>query len=427
MRVIVTLIITFVGILASFFNAIYGLIAYAFWSYTHPENVTWGLLPMGRLSYAVGLTLVITTVLQKKKLFSGNPKVVFIIMFWILCLIGVVTAGSTELSSWQFQYFTRVIMITLIMTVLIDDIKKFKYYIWAMVIFIGLVAAQSGIRGTLIGEVGGAESGFAGVLGERNFTAVFLCSIIPIVFYSGNAEKSKKLKLLLRGILLGDILALILTYSRAGFLGMAATGLFAFIKAKRKILTGMTSFVILFILINFFIPHEYIDRLHTMKKVDIKQEDVDMSAAARLIAWRSAIEMIKDRPLTGVGFYNAEAAIGDYQDPETGISLAGLAIHNTLLQVGAELGLPALILYIFLFFIIYRTLGRIRRKVRLNKLNEEMSKYALMLQISFVGFFVSAFFVNAAFIDISWHLAGLTIALEQIVNKELEQPAPQTG
>jgi probable O-glycosylation ligase (exosortase A-associated) len=384
------------------------------------------MLPIGRLSYVVGLTLVITTLIQKKKLFSGNPKALPIIAFWIISLIGVFTAGSSDLSSWQFQYFTRVIMITLIMTVLIDDIKKFKYYIWAMTIFIGLVAAQSGVRGTLAGATGGASAGFAGVIGERNFMAAILCAIIPIVFYLGNAQRDKRLKLLLRFILLGDVLALILTYSRAGFLGLAATGFFAFIKAKNKVLTGITGLMALFILANLFIPKEYIDRLHTIKNVNIEEKDVDMSAAGRLIAWGSAMEMMKDKPLTGVGFYNSEATIGGYPDPRTGIALGGKAVHNIVLQVGAELGVPGLCVYIFIFFIIYRTLGRIRRRVRSNKLDEEFDQYASMLQVSFIGFFVSGFFINAAFIDISWHLVGLTMALEQIVNKEIEISEPQT-
>ena len=72
LRVIATLIISFGGMIASFVSAFYGLLTYAFWSYTSPEIATWGTLPIGKLSYFVGLVLVGTTFMQYKRLFSNN-------------------------------------------------------------------------------------------------------------------------------------------------------------------------------------------------------------------------------------------------------------------------------------------------------------------------------------------------------------------
>jgi probable O-glycosylation ligase (exosortase A-associated) len=418
MRVLATLIITFVAILGSFVDAFYGLLGYAFWSYTYPEKATWGMLPLNRLSYAMGLVLLITTMIQKKRIFANNAKILPIVVFWMLCLISVFTAGLARASTWQFQYFTRVILITLIITLLVDDAKRFRHYAWAIVVCIGLIAAQSGIRGTLAGEVGGASKGFAGLIGDRNYMAILLCAIIPVVFYMGNAEKDKRLKMVLRFILAGDILALILTYSRAGFLGMAAIGVFMFLKAKQKILAGFAGIIMLVLFVNYVLPEQYLERLQTMKNIDLEAEDVDMSAASRLALWGSALEMILANPVFGVGFYNSEAVMGDYPDPRTGRSSPGRSIHNSLLQVGAEVGLPAFIVYVFIFSSIYRLLGKIKRKVRLGHLNEEIWEYASMLQVAFVGFFVSAFFANATFIDLSWHMVGLTIALDQIVKKD---------
>jgi O-antigen ligase len=98
-----------------------------------------------------------------------------------------------------------------------------------------------------------------------------------------------------------------------------------------------------------------------------------------------------------------------------------IAAHNSLLQVGAEIGIPAFMLYILIFFVSYRTLGKVGKTARSFALNTEIEKYASMFQVAFVGFFVSGFFVNAAFLDISWHLVGLTIALRQIANKEAKE------
>lgn len=420
LRALVTLIISAIGIIGTFFSAFIGLITYAFWSYTYPERITWGLLPVGRLSYVVGACLVISTFIQNGFLVSRNWKNIFIILFLIICWASVLSVTGNTDAPFQFQYFTRVILITLLIPVLIDSKEKIKYYIWAIALFIGFIAAQSGIRGTLAGQVGGAASGLGGPIDDRNFYAVILCVVIPITFYFGNIENNKWLKLLLRLILMGSILALILTYARAGFLGLTAVILSMFMKTRRKFLAGLFGALLLIIFVIYFLPSEYKERVTTMRKVDITKEDVDMSAVSRLIAWRSALEMIKEHPLTGVGFDNSDVVIEKYPDPKTGIALQGRAIHNTILQIGAEIGLPALFIYMLLFFSSYRSLNKIKNMVRSNDLSEEFLDYASMFQVAFVGFFVSAFFVNAAFLDVPWHLIGLATALEQITKKESE-------
>jgi probable O-glycosylation ligase (exosortase A-associated) len=420
LRVLVILIISSLGILGTFFNAFIGLITYAFWSYTYPEKITWGLLPMTNISYIVGLCLAISTYLQKKTLVSRNWKNIPIILFWIFCLISLTNSFANPLNTiapWQFKYFTRVILITLIIPVLIDSKEKIKYYLWAIALFIGLIAAQSGFIGTLKGVKGGAEYGLGGPINDRNYFAIILCTILPIIFYLGNVERDRKLKILLRFIFVGDILALILTYSRGGFLGLVAVVVFIFVKSRRKILLGVTGFLLITIFAVYFIPKEYKERIKPIFFRDPRLEYIDASGWGRVLAWRSGLEMIKKHPIAGVGFYNSSEITEQYPDPVTGIALKEKAIHNTFLQVAAEIGLPAFFLYGFIFFTIYRLLIRIKKRVRENELSEEFWEYASMFQGAFFCFFVPAFFVNAAFIDISWHLLGLTIALDQITNK----------
>jgi probable O-glycosylation ligase (exosortase A-associated) len=421
LRVMATLLVTFAGITASFYNAFYGLLTYAFWSYTYPEMATWGMLPLNRLSYVTGLVLVITTFTQEKKLFAGAFRNYLMVVFWIFALLGVFTADFGGSSWWQFQFFTRVILIALIITLLVDTRVKFRYYLWAIAICVGFIAAQSGIKGTLAGQIGGASKGFEGLINDRNFMAVILCSVIPLVFYLANTERNKLFKLLLWGAFFGDILALILTYARAGFVGLVALSVFIFMKSRHKVLIAITVGMLAYVLLNYIVPDQYKQRMATITELDEDGNSRDASAQGRLIAWRSALEMIKDRPLTGVGFYRSGDHMGRYPDPVTGSALPGKAIHNSLIQVAAELGLPALVVYLMIFAGAYRSLGKIKKKVKVNGLSLELWDYASMLQISFVGFFSSGFFVNAAFINLSWHLVGLSVALGWIVDKEIRE------
>lgn len=421
-RVLATVIVTAIGMVGSFYNAFYGLIAYAFWSYVRPETVTWGTLPFEKLSYFLGLILVVTTILQKKKLFVKDVKNFLAIVFLAICYISlfVPTDPTFKMGTWQFQFFSRVIIISLLITVLIDEEKKFYYYCWAIVIFIGLVAAQMGIIGSLKGFVGGARYGLGGPFNERNEFAGFLCMTIPVVIFISNIEKNKWLKLLLYLILLGDILALILTYSRGGFIGLVVVGAALFFMSKRKIaLAVIGGFAILFIY-NYFLPQQYKDRLSTIQNYDITEEEVDMSAAGRLMAWRMAIEMVKDHPILGVGFHHSQQKIVEYKDPLTGLSFSGpKGIHNSLLLVAAEEGIPGIIIFVLIFFLAFRSLMHSKRIALIHGLDSKFQSYATMLEVAFLGYFSSGFFLNLAYVDIPWHFVGLTIALEHIINKEI--------
>jgi O-antigen ligase len=88
-------------------------------------------------------------------------------------------------------------------------------------------------------------------------------------------------------------------------------------------------------------------------------EQADLSISPRLRIWESALAMIRDYPLTGVGisFYRYDPIRSMY--PVEGVDRNVLVhTHNELLQVGTDLGVPGLIVYVGIhavaIFMIYR-------------------------------------------------------------------------
>ena len=85
-------------------------------------------------------------------------------------------------------------------------------------------------------------------------------------------------------------------------------------------------------------------RLQTVATVGSEQ-----SVTERFLMWHSALNMIADKPLTGVGFGNYESAYREiYILDEAKEHFQGHA-HNVYLQLWAETGLPGLILFCALF------------------------------------------------------------------------------
>ncbi|MBI3812512.1 MAG: O-antigen ligase family protein [Nitrospirae bacterium] len=82
----------------------------------------------------------------------------------------------------------------------------------------------------------------------------------------------------------------------------------------------------------------------------------DGSNIERLNIWRTTIDMIRDRPLLGVGKGNYTTVMDQYRGRYG--ARAHSHAHNTLLQVTAENGLVGLLGYLYLWFVFFREMIR---------------------------------------------------------------------
>lgn len=134
------------------------------------------------------------------------------------------------------------------------------------------------------------------------------------------------------------MLAQVLTTSRSGWIGTAATLALIGILVDRRILIalfgGMT--VSLISLWQVLLP-----RLQTFLNADFH------SNRNRMLVWRSALDMIRERPLTGWGPGTWQVVYPKFENP---IILESLPhAHNMYLMIGAEFGLIALIVLLGVF------------------------------------------------------------------------------
>jgi O-antigen ligase len=92
-----------------------------------------------------------------------------------------------------------------------------------------------------------------------------------------------------------------------------------------------------------FIPSQYIDRFLSSFAI------IDTSASYRLSIWRSSLRMFKDRIFIGVGV--GEKAFNEefMKYAEEGV-MAPHHSHNLFLEIGCQLGIFALVLFVFLLF-----------------------------------------------------------------------------
>jgi O-antigen ligase len=89
--------------------------------------------------------------------------------------------------------------------------------------------------------------------------------------------------------------------------------------------------------------------------------DANYAVLERLAHWQAAGEMIRYHPWTGVGFSNYESVYSQYALWNWPIALGHA--HNIYLNVAAELGMPGLLAYLFLWgAIFWQTARALRRR-----------------------------------------------------------------
>jgi O-antigen ligase len=84
----------------------------------------------------------------------------------------------------------------------------------------------------------------------------------------------------------------------------------------------------------------------------------------RLLSWNAAIEIIKDRPLFGVGVPNAQKRLNQYYEENEYVYplRENLNAHNQFLQTSVEMGITGMLLLLWVFFVLFKKMKRVALK-----------------------------------------------------------------
>jgi len=133
---------------------------------------------------------------------------------------------------------------------------------------------------------------------------------------------------------------------------------------------------------------------------------LEQSNRAHVALFWAALRMIADNPLTGVGPLNFKELSTLY----TGLDQGNIA-HNSFLEIAAELGLPALGIFLLLIAATFRTLGRATRLGAGSAEARELAGWAEGLRSGLIGFLVAGCFISAQYEKMLWLAVFLAIVL----------------
>jgi O-antigen ligase len=145
--------------------------------------------------------------------------------------------------------------------------------------------------------------------------------------------------------------ALVMTQTRGAWLGLAA-GVTVILGCWRRVFVLVLPIAALAIFL--LAPSAVKDRMRSLT------DPQDVTALERLYMWGSGLQIIRDRPITGVGMHGVSQVYPRYKDPRALRERRG-HLHNNVLQVAAERGLLGLACWLWIWAAFYRHAWHIYR------------------------------------------------------------------
>jgi O-antigen ligase len=317
----------------------------------------------------------------------------------------------------NLRYMYAFLVTALAVTWLLPRRKTFRRVVW---IWVGIMCFQAFWALTHQGR------GYGSFLGDENDLALACSMGFAFAFLGFRWLRGAK-RWLCGGAALLLLSGVVASFSRGGFLGLAAVAIYSLLAGGhrvRNLLIGGSLAGILY----FSLPAAYKTEMSTI------QETSSGTAEMRLFLWVTATRMWLDHPIFGVGPENAAYLLGRYQPPPTkgGMFSArhfqervwGMtALHSVYFQVLAERGLVGVLLFSWMAVSFYATMRRLRRDApklgaRSDALVRDAILYALALEAAMAGFLVAGGFLSMLHYPYFWFFTALAVAHDRAIRRE---------
>jgi O-antigen ligase len=249
---------------------------------------------------------------------------------------------------------------------------------------------------------------------DANDYALLLVCCIPIALYFLRSSQPAWRRLLAATSLIVFVVMLVRSGSRGGFVGLVAVLAFVLFRmdtikrgARVAILTAAVGTILV------AGSQQYWNILGTILN---PTEDYNYNAShGRREVWRRGVGYMLANPVAGVGIRNFEKAEG-WSDQarerySEGRGFRWTSPHNSFVQIGAELGVTGLLLFLAILWTAYAGLRGVARGAAVGG---ETRAMALALAASLIGYVVSGFFLSQAYAAFLYWLLGMAFATARV-------------
>jgi O-antigen ligase len=381
---------------------------YLFFEYVRPQQLfpSIDVLPWGQVT--LGLT-TLALILGTKGFRRMTPADTALGVYAAVVLLSTITAYMPLESVRNYIFFFSWVLVYFLITNIVVTEKRFVVFMLAFLLYNAQMAfgamkqwASFGFGFRTWGVTGGA-----GWFNNSGEFGVAMCIFFPIAFYFalGLRDRLAKWKFLLLMAMAGSaVLGTVASSSRGALVGVAAAGMWMLVTSKYSV-RAMIAAEVLVLVVLFVLPSQ--------QKARFQSVGEDKSSVSRLTYWRHGLEMTRDHPVLGVGYFNW---LPYYQRT---YSVKGQLPHNIFIQAMAELGYTGLAAFLGLIGATLVVNARTRRRAARAPNGRFVFLMAHSPDAALMGFLASGFFVTVLYYPFFWINLSMTVALHEVARREL--------
>ena len=243
-----------------------------------------------------------------------------------------------------------------------------------------------------------------GLFGNPNDMALHLITVIPIAVAFCFATRRRVQKMFYGTAAFLMVAAVVLTYSRGGFIGLLVASAFMAWKIghRQRLSIAVVGLILLLLLLT--LAPNYATRVASIFVPSL--DPVGSAGMRREILFRSISTALR-HPLLGIG-------MGNFHN----VSIHELVSHNAYTQVAAEMGVAALVTYVMFIVTPLKKLGQVARETFAARDRSSYYYLAIGLQASLLGYMVSSFFASVAYVWYVYYLVGYAVCLRRLYEAE---------
>ena len=382
--------------------------------YIRPYEFFPGLSSFTSMAFYTGVTMLAVFAFSQMSAegnLTARPKEINLVLLLVLAALLSMPMAVSIGDAWKT--FTEMLVKTVVVFIVIVNVVRTEgrlKLLLLLVLAVSIYLSVNAINDYRLGvfQVGDISTHDARITGRikglfenSNDLAMHLVSMIPIAVGLGLSKAGLFRKLIYLGAAAVITGAVIVTFSRGGFIGLVAGSLLLVRRLGRKNRT-LTTAALVFAVIMFLAmaPGAYSSRLATVFN---SSADLTGSSSQRTEVLKRSFWVTLRYPLFGVG-------IGNFPHK----SPRNLVTHNSYTQVSAEMGIAAMVVYIL--FLIH-PLKRLRLIEKESYEHPDRSKFYYLsvgLQASLVGFMFSSFFGSVAYHWYVYYLVGYAVCLHRL-------------
>jgi O-antigen ligase len=387
------------------------LMAFTFVLLLAPQGFLPALAPLrlGLLTAAVGITTyLIDRFLHRQPIMKLDREMAATacLVLWAILTLPLSYWPGGSLSLLLEAYFKTLAVFWLLANV-VSTLPRLRAVAWGLSLM-AVPLAASGVKGYVSGRfIGGGPvkrilAYDAPLTQNPNDLALMLNLILPLALALALCDGRPTRRMALAAIVALNAVAVILTFSRAGFITLTATFVIYGIKLLRRPERGwVIAALVVALACSPLLPSGYRERLSTITDI---HSDPTGSAQERWTDTMAALKFVARNPIVGAGVGMNILALNDMRGP------AWKEVHNVYLEYAVDLGLPGLVLFLVILIGCVRATVSVMRRSKGAPALREMFLLAEGIQVSLFAFAVAGFFHPVAYHHYFYYVAGLALA-----------------